>query len=289
MNRRSFLKSAAVMPAALGVLGACSNGSRDSATYSNDNTMNGGRTLERVGVQLYTVRSLMENDFVGTIRRVAAMGYTEVEFAGYYDQDPADILELLEELGLTAPAAHVPIEDLRADLTGIIESAKAVGLTYIICPYLSEEERTLEHYRQHAMFFNEAGEACREYGLQFAYHNHDFEFIETDGVIPYDLLLADTNPDLVKLELDLYWTAKAGVRPEDLFARHPGRFPCVHVKDMGADGEIVQVGQGSIDFAALFAHSEQAGIQHYFVEHDNPADPLKSVTGAIAHLRTLTY
>ncbi len=286
MNRRTFLISAAAMPAALG---ACTNGSGDSAADSDGAVMNAGRTLERIGVQLYTVRSLMENDFEGTIRQVAALGYKEVEFAGYYDRSPEDIHALLEESGLTAPATHILIEDMRADLAGIIEMAKAMGHTYVVCPYLSEEERTLEHYRQHAMFFNEAGAYCQENGLQFAYHNHDFEFFPTDGVIPYDILLADTDPDLVKLELDLYWTTKAGVSATDLFARQPGRFPCVHVKDMGPAEEMVQVGQGSIDFAELFSYSDQAGVQHYFVEHDHPEDPMQSVTGAIAHLRTLTF
>ena len=247
------------------------------------------RGLESIGVQLYTVRSVLGEDFEGTIQAIAQLGYHELEFAGYYDRDPEDIRALLESENLTAPSAHVPIQALRANLEEVIDSALTLGHHYVVCPYLDASERTLEHYRAHAALFNEVGAACREAGLQFAYHNHEFEFEETDGVIPYDLLLAETDPDLVQMELDLYWVVVAKKQAQDLFTQAPGRFPLCHIKDMGAEGKMMPVGEGNIDFAAILSHSEQAGLKHYFVEHDHPEDPMQSVATSIEHLKTLEF
>ena len=247
------------------------------------------RALTNIGLQLYTVRSLMENDFEGVIRSVASLGYSEVEIGWYFDRDVADIRDLLDEVGLTAPATHVLNEVLKSDLDAVLQAAQTIGHKYVICPYLLPEERTLDHYRQHAMFFNEVGEACKGAGLQFAYYNHDFEFFETDGQLPYDLLLAETDPDLVQMELDLYWIKKGGQDALAYFDAHPGRFPLCHVKDMAADGDIATVGTGTIDFASLFAASEQAGLVHYFVEHDHSDDPMQSITDAYAHLEALRF
>ena len=247
------------------------------------------RSLSAIGVQLYTLRGQMEEDFEGTIRRVAELGYSEVEFAGYYDRSAADIRALLDEVGLSAPSCHIPIEQLQEDMAGTLEMASEVGHSYVVCPYLAEDLRTLNHYRQHAVFFNEVGAAAKELGIQFAYHNHEFEFEETDGVIPYDILLAETDSELVKMELDLYWTRVADRDPTAYFALHPLRFPLVHVKDMAADGGMTHVGKGQIDFASIFAHSEAGGIIHYFVEHDHPEDAWASVTDGINHLSNLRF
>ena len=282
MNRRKFVQSSAAAAGMLWGMGCARN--TDPEPFVPE-----GMALPAIGLQLYTVRGHMENDFEGTIRRVASLGYTEVEFAGYFDRDPADIRALLNEVGLVAPAAHVPIEVLRDDLAGVLESASALGHGYIVCPWLAPEERSLEHYRQHAALFNEVGAAAREAGVQFAYHNHEFEFEDTDGVIPYDLLLAETDPDLVKMELDLYWIRVGGKDTLAYFALHPGRFPLCHVKDMAADGSITSVGAGEIEFGPIFAASEGAGLVHYFVEHDHPEDAFASVTSAMAHLTNLRY
>ncbi len=112
------------------------------------------------------------------------------------------------------------------------------------------------------------GESCREAGLRFGYHNHDFEFETIDGQIPFDVLLDETDPGLVDFELDLFWITKGGEDPLRYFERYPGRFTLCHVKDMAAGGEMVDVGAGGIDFAAIFARAEQAGLKHFFVEHD---------------------
>ena len=248
-----------------------------------------GRSLPAIGLQLYTVRQHMETAFEESIRRVAGLGYTEVEFAGYYERDPAEIVALLDEVGLVAPSVHVGMNLLRDDLEGVLAAASTLRHGYVVCPWLAEEERTLDHYRQHAAFFNEVGAAARETGIQFAYHNHDFEFMESSGVIPYDLLLSETDPELVKMELDLYWIRKGGMDALAYFALHPGRFPLCHVKDMAPDGSITHVGAGVIDFGPIFAQSDGAGLLHYFVEHDHPDDAFASAGDAVTHLATLTY
>ncbi len=245
--------------------------------------------LERIGVQLYTVRKLMQADFAGTLEQVAAIGYKEVEFAGYFDNDPETVRTLLDRLGLTAPAAHVPIDLLRKDLPGVIETARIIGHHYVVCPWLAPEERVPKTYRENAAFFNRVGEACRKAGLVFAYHNHDFEFEPMEGRMPYDLLLEETDSDLVKMELDLFWITRGGQDPLAYFKRYPGRFSLCHVKDMGEGGKMVAVGQGHIDFAKIFAQASEAGLQHYFVEHDNPDDALASIRASYTYLSGLTF
>jgi len=276
MNRRTFLKTSA--GAMLGSLFANS-----FPAYA------GGKSLEKIGLQLYTIRDLLKKDFAGTLEKVAQAGYKEVEFAGYFDNKPEDVRKLLARLSLKAPSTHVPIEMLREKLDTVIQTAKAVGHQYIVCPWLAPADRTLEKYKAHAALFNKVGEACRKANIQFAYHNHDFEFETVDGKIPYDVLLVETDPKLVQMELDLFWIKKGGQDTLAYFAKYPGRFPLCHVKDMTEDQKMVDVGKGKIDFAAIFAQAKQAGLKHYFVEHDNPADPLQSITASCQYLKKLKF
>ncbi|QXD14039.1 sugar phosphate isomerase/epimerase [Rhodocaloribacter litoris] len=288
MNRRHFLHASALALGGL-ALGGCAR--EDAAPGTADATATAGRRLDRIGLQLYTVRSLMQEDVPGTLARVAEIGYDEVEFAGYFDHSPADIRAMLEANGLAAPSTHTMLASVQGDrLEATVAQAAEVGHRYLVVAWLAPEERaTLDHYRRHAETFNRAGEACRAAGLQFAYHNHDFEFMDLEGQRPYDLLLAETDPELVQMELDLYWITKAGFDPMTYFEQYPGRFPLCHVKDMAADGTMADVGAGTIDFAAIFAHAGHAGLRHYFVEHDNPADPLASISASYAHLSALTF
>jgi sugar phosphate isomerase/epimerase len=253
-----------------------------------------GRMLDRIGVQLYTVRSLMDaargpRSVEETLDQVARIGYREVEFAGYYGRTPQQIKAALDASGLTAPATHVM---LSAELEGwdqTLEAAGVIGHGYVIVPWIAVEERTLNGYRRVAQRFNRAAERARAAGVVFGYHNHDFEFQTVDGQIAYDVLLAETDPELVKMELDLFWIRKGGQDPVAYFERHPGRFHTVHVKDMDREGKMVDVGKGTIDFAAIFRHMDQAGIRHFFVEHDSPADPFDSIRASYEHLSQLTF
>src|SRR2546428_79698 len=148
-------------------------------------------TLDRIGLQLYTVRGALERDFEGTLDRVAAIGYREVEFAGYYGKTPHEVWVALEKRGLAAPSAHVPFETLKGNWRGALEDARVVGHRYVVVPWIPpDERRSLDGYKRVARLFNRAGAVARELGLQFAYHNQAFEFARLGGRVPYDVLLA---------------------------------------------------------------------------------------------------
>ena len=286
MDRRDFLRTAGGL--ALGGL-TVALGCRPSESQSSQsqNASGGTRRLERIGLQLYTVRTLMEQDVPRTLEQVAEIGYREVEFAGYYNYTPQELHQMLENLGLSAPATHVPYQALEENLEATLEAAQVLGHRYVVVPWLPPEQRqTLDDYRRWAERFNRWGEACKAAGVQFAYHNHDFEFARLDDQVPYDVLLAETDPELVKMELDLYWITYAGHDPLAYLQQHPERFPLCHVKDMTAERQMTDVGQGTIDFAKIFA---QAQFQHYFVEHDQPEDPLASIRRSYEYLSQLTF
>ncbi len=284
MKRRDFVLSTAaaagLFPAPL-ITGCAREGEVSGGA--------GRARLPSIGLQLYTVRGLMEHDFEGTISSVADIGYDEVEFAGYFGHAPADVRAILERVGLRAPSAHVPIEAFRADRAQAIADGLAVGHEYLIVPWIAEDERTLDGYRRKAQEFNEIGRACQEQGVRFGYHNHDFEFTLVEGRLPYDILLDETDPADVHFEMDLYWIRKGGQDALRYFERYPSRFELCHVKDMNQSEGMVPVGDGLIDFGAIFSHSQQAGLRHYFVEHDNPDDPIQSITKSYAFLDALRF
>jgi len=254
--------------------------------------------IDRVGLQLYTVRELMKQDFDGTIAGVAQIGYKEVEFAGYDGKTPQEARAALDKNGLTSPSAHHDIEALEKNMSAITDGANVIGQKFIVCPYLDAKLRTAEGYKHFAEALNKAGEGTQRAGIQFAYHNHSFEFAKTEGLggkLPYDFLLTETDAKLVKMEMDLCWMTVAGQDPVAYFNKYPGRFPLVHVKDWtkegagpqdytgavghSVEGHLANVGSGSIDWKRIFGQSGKAGIQHYFVENDDAkslADPRAS-------------
>lgn len=246
--------------------------------------------LDRIGLQLYTLRGEMAKDVERTLARVAEIGYRELEFAGYFDRSPAELRAIIDRLGLTAPSSHISLDATGSGFDRVLDAAKTLGHRYLFVGWIPPEQRkSLADYREIARRLDEAGRRATAAGVQFGFHNHDFEFEPIDGRVPYDILLAETDPSRVVMELDLYWITKAGRDPLEYFERHPGRFPAVHVKDAKADAErtMVEVGAGSIDWSRIFAHADEAGIRHYFVEHDNPADPFASIAASYRHLRDL--
>lgn len=265
----------------------------------------GDRSLpEAWGLQLYTVRSLMASDVERTLADVARIGYGEVEFAGYFGRTPAQIRATLDAEGLVAPAAHLSLGELRTDLDAAAAASAEVGHRFLVLPFLGGTDRpgntpgetpadVIDGYRRLADEFNRIGEACEAEGLRFAYHNHDFELEtfeadEDEGPLrPLDVLLMETDPNLVTFEVDFYWVVHGGADPLDYFWRHPGRFELCHLKDRTVRGEMADVGAGLIDFAGIFERAGQGGLLHYFVEHDNPADPLASVRASYEHLAAL--
>ena len=261
--------------------------------------------IEKIGLQLYTVRDLMKHDFDGTLAQVAAVGYKEVEFAGYFNHSPKDVRAAVDRQGLTAPSAHIDYKNLGDKFPEVIEAAKVVGHEYLVNPWIDEKIRKQPDGWKHAAeTFNRAGEACKKAGIQFAYHNHWFEFLPVNGKLPYDLLLTECDPNLVKMELDLCWITVGGQDPLRYFDRYPGRFPLVHVKDVKrvppvtAGGrqdfgssmkDMTEVGSGIIDWKKIFAQSDKAGIKHYFVEHDHPKKPLESIKKSYDYLARLRF
>ena len=245
--------------------------------------------LDAVGLQLYTVRTLMQQDVERTLALVAAAGYTLVETAGMYNRPAAALRALLERNGLRSSSGHYPLEQVESGAA--FSTAKAMGQEFVVLPSLPVAVRgSLSAYSELADRFNRIGERARAAGLRFAYHNHSFEFDTFGGTVPaYDTLLARTDPALVSFELDAYWAYKAGYDPIRYMKRHPGRFTLLHAKDGTASPEraIVDVGKGVIDFRALFGIAREAGLRYAFVEHDQPVDPLASIRSSHDHLAQL--
>jgi len=250
-----------------------------------------GAKIEKIGIQLYTVRDQMKADFEGTLAHIAQIGYKEVEFAGYFDHTPADVRAILDRHGLAAPSTHIGLGELD-DWKKALDTAKAIGHEYVVVPWVPQEKRlTLDGWKNVASVFNRAAQMTKDAGMQFAYHNHDFEFPKMDGQVPYDVLLQSTDAKLVQLEIDLYWITKGGQDPLTYFARWPGRIPLVHVKDGGAAPEykMADVGQGKIDWKRIFAKRDQAGIKHFFVEHDQPPQPFDDIATSYNYLKGLEF
>lgn len=247
-----------------------------------------GAMVNRCGVQLYTVRGEMQKSVEATLARVASIGYKEVEFAGYFGRTPKQVADALKANGLTAPSTHISLGELAGNTSKVLDVMGAIGHKYAVVPSLDASDRgALDEYRRIADQFNALGAVTKQRGIQFAYHNHDFEFASIDGGVPYDVLLSRCDRALVMFEMDLYWINKAGRNPMDYFARYQGRFPLVHVKDMKRDGTMTEVGAGTLPFAKYVSKGPQAGIVHYFVEHDNPADPFASIAASYKALSAL--
>ena len=281
-TRRNFLATLGV--AAFGIA------SRDALAATEILAPN--RKIKRVGLQLYTVRDLMKADLPGTLAKVAAIGYKEVEFAGYFGRSPAQIRALLKQNGLTSPSSHIGLEILEKDSVTAFADAKAIGHQWVTMPYIPEERRkTVDDWNRIIDLINKLGPQAKAAGLRLAYHNHDFEIRPVNGVRPLDMMLDRTDPSLVDFEMDLYWVVFGGGDPIDFFNRHPKRFALVHVKDSAGppDNKMVDVGKGTIDFPSIFAQSDKAGIKHYFVEHDEPADPIATIRNSYQYLHALRY
>ncbi len=243
------------------------------------------------GIQLYTVRDLCREDLEGTLAALAEMGYREVEFENYHGHSAAAVRAMLDRHGLSAPSSHVDLEALTTGLDQAITDARTAGHHYLVLRWIPESQRTPEGLKAIADQLNRAGARLASAGLAVAYHNHYFEFaplpIGAGALTAYDLLLERTDPALVFMQLDLFWIRKGGQDALRYLASYPGRFRMVHVKEMAADGSMVDLGRGAMDWPALLSASVGAGVGHFFVEHDQPADPLAFARGAIRYLRTV--
>ena len=244
--------------------------------------------IERIGLQLYTVRSALSKDLDGTIAAVARAGVTELEFFNMFGKPVAYWVELMKRHALTAPASHEGLPATDDGWGPIFDRAQAMGHRWVIVPWVGDEYRgSRAAWQRLAGRLNRGAEQARAAGLGFGYHNHDFEFAPVDGTSGYEILTTETDPATMKLELDLYWAVKAGQDPLAILRRWPGRVISCHVKDAGPAParEMRDVGKGTIDFRTLLATGKAGGLQHWFIEHDNPVDPVASVTASAAAMR----
>jgi len=278
--RRSFLKQAGLLSAGIFLAPSC---------VLNEP----GKSKNALGLQLYTLREVIDKDVKGVISKVAKAGYKEVETygfspeQGFFGMQPKAFKALLDENSLTAPSGHFDFDSYLNGkeniLDAYVEGASILGLRYITCPYLSDSLRTTaDDYKRVAEKLNRAGEIVKKANLQLAYHNHDFEFKSFDGVTGFDILLGETDPDNLKFEIDLYWAVRAKQDLKALFSSNQGRFVMWHVKDMDKmKPELnTEIGSGSIDYKEIFSLSAMSGVKHYFVEQENftSIDPFDSIT-----------
>ncbi|MGB3467869.1 MAG: sugar phosphate isomerase/epimerase [Cyclobacteriaceae bacterium] len=276
-NRREFLKKAGVIATGSVLLGSCV-----------------GKVSEvkkSIGLQLYTVRNQIDESLETTLKKISEIGYTHIESAGhggnkYYSKTAIQYRELLKSLNLTPISGHYSTGIANPDDIGTLSNGwdkaldemNEIGQKYAVLGYLREEERkSIDDYKRVAELLNTAGEKAKKKGIQLCYHNHDFEFVEIDGQLPMYYLLDNVSPDLLKMELDLFWITKAGYSIKDFFSKYEGRIPLWHVKDMNDEGDFTEVGSGRVDFETAFANKELAGMEYFFVEQDQSEDPIKSI------------
>ena len=295
-NRRDFLKISAA--GALGVMAFGPLGCKQAATID--------RKSFGVGLQLYSIRDAMGADVSGSLKKVSDLGYKNLELASYsngqfYGYAPAEFKKMVNDLGMEIISSHTQVE--AAGIT--VENAQkmaddhaALGVKYCVQPWVEEADRNVESYKKMVADWNEVGRIMKGVGIQFGYHNHNFEFANLNGIVPYyDILLAELDPGLVTMEIDFYWASKAGQDPVDMFNRYPGRFQLFHMKDMLYQQEpffdivkddITSVGAGIIDFKRIMAAKDIAGMKYLFVEDDNQGNgqPFEALEVSIHNLTT---
>ena len=258
----------------------------------------------RMGLQLYTIRDAMRRDVAGTLQRVAALGYQEVETygfdpeaIGYYNLPAREFAARLRDHGLTTPSGHYDLNrfatasdaDLHRYVDRCMEGARLLGQRYVTWPFLEEPLRPIEHFSRIVARFNGIGERMAKGGLQFAYHNHGFEFTEQNGRVPYDVVLRETDPALVKLQVDLYWLSRDSDKPPRYwFERAPGRYEMWHVKDLHkVSRDYTELGHGTIDYTAIWPDAAMSGMRHFFVEQGSnfAKDSMQSIADGAAYVK----
>jgi sugar phosphate isomerase/epimerase len=247
------------------------------------------RTAWRAGLQLYTVRDALGSDLEGTLRHIADVGYREVELAGLPGVTAQAMRASLQRYGLDAPSMHTSYDRLRGDLPAVLAEARALGANHLVCPSVDAGQRTTAgDWKRVCRTLGMIGRAAHGRGLVLAYHNHDFEFVPfDDGTTPFRLLMTETDPREVKLELDVYWVAKAGQDPLQYLKNGRDRIQLVHLKDLARDGSTAEIGGGVLDFEQIIRTALLNGAKHLFVEQDSSPDPLASIVASVRFLERL--
>jgi len=294
-SRRDFLRVTAT-----GVLGAIVIGQ-----YSCKSSK--GHKITDIGLQLYSIRDAMAADVPGSLKIVSELGYKYLELADYvdgkfYGYEPAEFKKMVDDLGMKILSSHTQVEGAGVTLDSarkMAEDHSKIGAKYCIQPWIVEEMRTsVASYQRMAANWNQIGQVMKEYGMQFGYHNHNFEFANVEGKVPYfDIMLAELDKELVIMELDMFWVSKAGHNPVDIFKKYPGRFPLYHLKDMYTNqdpffevikDDIAPVGEGVIDFKEIIAAQDIAGMKYIIVEQDQSRDNdmMGDIKKSITNLKT---
>ena len=275
MRRRSLLPVSVALPLLMG-LGAAP-GARAQTP------------MPLPGLQLFTVRDALGADLDGTLRRIADIGYREVELAGLPGVSAGVLREKLRQYGLTVPSLHAGYDSLRDDLDGVLDEARLFEASFLVCPFIDpRERRTAADWKRVCRTLNWAGRTMRNFGYTLAYHNHDDEFVAfAGGATPFDMLVAETDPQDVKLELDVYWVARAGLDPVRTLEDNRERLALVHLKDMARDGATVELGAGVLPMERIVRAALSAGAKHLFVEQDVSADALRSISISLQFLAAL--
>ena len=258
MNRRNFLRTTAAASAAMAfapTLAACTSAER------------------KTGMILYTVRDEMNKDPLGTLDRIAEIGYNWLEAANYsggkfYKMKPSEFRQVIEERGMSLISSHNGLNPKNVD--EVVDAAAEAGLKYVVMPSLPGMwTRSLDGFKKAADFMNVAGEKCSKAGMKLGFHNHEIEFMPIDGKVPYDILVEKTDPDMVCFELDLAWIQKGKQNAVEYFKKYPGRFELWHVKDLSDEGHDETLGHGNVNFAPIFANEKISGMKYFFVEQDS--------------------
>ncbi|MBP3950281.1 sugar phosphate isomerase/epimerase family protein [Bacillus suaedae] len=244
-----------------------------------------------IAVQMYTLREESKVDFVGTLKKVAELGFDGVEFAGFEGRTAEEVKALLDEFGLKAASSHISLERLKDNLDEVIADQKTIGSKFIVCPFLAPDQRSEEDYYSHIDFLEKAGKRIKEEGLTLCYHNHEFELeLLSDGRKALEAIFDDTSAELVQTELDIYWLTKAGENPFEWIKRYKGRTPLIHLKDMTTDEEqfFAELGTGGIDIEGILQLGEEAGVEWWIVEQDvSRLSPLESIEISMNYLKNL--
>lgn len=249
-----------------------------------------GPALGHIGVQLYTLRNMAKADLARTLGAVARAGYGEVEFAGYHGHPAPRVRRMLDDNGLVSPAAHVSLDELNRASDDLFEGAVILGQKYVVVPWIDAKDRTPDGYRRLAQRLNELGVRARGENLRLAYHNHAYEFTQLPGGRSgYQILLEEVEAANLVMEIDVFWMQQALQDPMTWLTRNPGRFYLMHVKDMGPPpgNEMADVGAGTTNWTAMIPAGKRAGVKHFFVEHDEPKNPLESIDRSYRYLRSL--
>ena len=245
---------------------------------------------DQISLQLYTVREETARDMPATLRRISEIGYPAVEFAGFGGLSAADLRDILDDLGLRTSGVHVPYDSWETNPEQVITDMHTLDCAHAILPIAPPEQRRDESaVGSFAGSLNRWGELCRQEGVTFSYHNHDFEFAPLGGTTMWDVLVGETDPGLVYFELDLYWVRYGGADPEPLLSDLGDRIPLVHLKDMASDEQLsdLPVGEGIMPWKGLLRAADAAGVQWYVAEQDNPRDALEDVRTSLQSMREL--